>query len=104
MFYIYRFYFDFSASFVGLGMIVPHVVNFGLLFGAITSWGLLYPFLQSKRGQWYHTDSPTSLNGMNGYKVHLNNGAYLLYHFCFASQMQMMSTTQLCANRINHFL
>jgi hypothetical protein len=86
-------------------MIVPHVVNFGLLFGAITSWGLLYPFLQSKRGQWYHTDSPTSLNGMNGYKVHLNNGyAYLLYHSCFASQMQMMSTMQLCANRINHFL
>lgn len=84
-FYTYRFYFDFSASFVGLGMIVPHVVNFGLLFGAITSWGLLYPFLQSKRGQWYHTDSRTSLSGMNGYKVYLNDGyAYLLYIlFCF---------------------
>ncbi|WVZ97323.1 hypothetical protein U9M48_042871, partial [Paspalum notatum var. saurae] len=63
-----RFFFDFSASFLGLGMIVPHVVNFGLLFGAIISWGLLYPFLTSKRGQWYQTDSSTSLNGLNGYK------------------------------------
>ncbi|PAN20655.1 hypothetical protein PAHAL_3G351200 [Panicum hallii] len=64
-----RFFFDFSPSFVGLGMIVPHVVNFGLLFGAITSWGILFPFLDSKRGQWYHTDSTTSLNGANGYKI-----------------------------------
>lgn len=32
-FYTYRFYFDFSASFVGLGMIVPHVVNLGCFLG-----------------------------------------------------------------------
>ncbi|RLM99290.1 putative metal-nicotianamine transporter YSL3 [Panicum miliaceum] len=67
--YVAKFFFDFSPSFVGLGMIVPHVVNFGLLFGAITSWGILFPFLDSKRGQWYHTDSTTSLNGANGYKI-----------------------------------
>ena len=71
IFYTYRFFFDFSPSFVGLGMIVPHVVNFGLLFGAITSWGILFPFLDSKRGQWYHTDSTSSLNGADGYKVHM---------------------------------
>lgn len=73
MFYIYRFYFDFSASWVGLGMIVPHVVNFGLLFGGCISGGIIYPFLQSKKGQWYHTENPSSLNGINGYKVSLNN-------------------------------
>ncbi|CAL5094045.1 unnamed protein product [Urochloa decumbens] len=67
--YKHRFFFDFSPSFVGLGMIVPHVVNFGLLFGAITSWGLLFPFLDSKRGQWYYTESNTSLSGANGYKI-----------------------------------
>jgi hypothetical protein len=50
-------------------MICPHIVNFGLFFGAIISWGFLYPFLETKRGQWYQTDSPTSLNGQNGYKV-----------------------------------
>ncbi|AQK93311.1 putative metal-nicotianamine transporter YSL7 [Zea mays] len=64
-----RFYFDFSASWVGLGMIVPHVVNFGLLFGGCISGGIIYPFLQSKKGQWYHTENPSSLNGINGYKV-----------------------------------
>ncbi|RLN28086.1 putative metal-nicotianamine transporter YSL3 [Panicum miliaceum] len=66
------FFFDFSPSFVGLGMIVPHVVNFGLLFGAITSWGILFPFFGSK---WYHTDSTTSSNGANRYK-----GLILLSH------------------------
>ncbi|XP_004962522.1 probable metal-nicotianamine transporter YSL3 [Setaria italica] len=63
-----RFSFDFSASFVGLGMIVPHVVNFGLLFGGIISGGIIYPYLESKRGQWYFTENPSTLNGINGYK------------------------------------
>jgi len=73
VFYIYRFYFDFSASWVGLGMIVPRVVNFGLLFGGFISGGIIYPYLQSKRGQWYYTENRSSLNGINGYKVPLNN-------------------------------
>ncbi|KAL6619509.1 hypothetical protein ACP70R_034648 [Stipagrostis hirtigluma subsp. patula] len=64
-----RFFFDFSATYVGLGLIIPYIISFGLLFGAIISWGVLYPFLESKKGQWYLTDSPTSLNGLNGYKV-----------------------------------
>ncbi|XP_039841057.1 probable metal-nicotianamine transporter YSL3 [Panicum virgatum] len=64
-----RFFFDFSTSFLGVGMIVPHVVNFGLLFGAIISGAILYPYLESKRGQWYITDSPSTLNGVNGYKI-----------------------------------
>uniref|UniRef100_A0A0D9ZW96 Uncharacterized protein n=1 Tax=Oryza glumipatula TaxID=40148 RepID=A0A0D9ZW96_9ORYZ len=68
--YVAKFYFDFSATYIGLGMICPHIVNFGLFFGAIISWGFLYPFLETKRGQWYQTDSPTSLNGQNGYKKH----------------------------------
>ncbi|XBI85029.1 hypothetical protein VPH35_093231 [Triticum aestivum] len=67
--YKHRFKFDFSPTFVGVGMICPHVVNFALLFGGIISWGLLYPFLESKHGQWYHTDNASSLTGMNGYKV-----------------------------------
>uniref|UniRef100_A0A0E0HBH6 Uncharacterized protein n=1 Tax=Oryza nivara TaxID=4536 RepID=A0A0E0HBH6_ORYNI len=70
--YKHRFYFDFSATYIGLGMICPHIVNFGLFFGAIISWGFLYPFLETKRGQWYQTDSPTSLNGQNGYKVFIS--------------------------------
>uniref|UniRef100_A0A0D9WED8 Uncharacterized protein n=1 Tax=Leersia perrieri TaxID=77586 RepID=A0A0D9WED8_9ORYZ len=70
--YIAKFNFDFSATYIGLGMICPHIVNFGLLFGAIISWGFLYPFLETKRGQWYQTDSHTSLTGLNGYKVFIS--------------------------------
>ncbi|TVU18555.1 hypothetical protein EJB05_34661 [Eragrostis curvula] len=69
--YQQRFYFDFSALFVGLGMICPYIVNFALLFGAIISWGFLYPYIESKQGDWYHEKSPTSINGSNGYKVFL---------------------------------
>jgi hypothetical protein len=60
-------------------MIVPHVVNFGLLFGAIISGAILYPYLESKRGQWYITDSPSTLNGVNGYKVHMTNAYVILF-------------------------
>ncbi|KAF8659495.1 hypothetical protein HU200_058437 [Digitaria exilis] len=67
--YKHRFYFDFSASLVGLAMIIPHVVNFGLLFGGILSGLIIFPFLETKRGQWYTTESPSTLNGINGYKV-----------------------------------
>jgi hypothetical protein len=56
-------------------MIVPHVVNFGLLFGGIISGGIIYPYLESKRGQWYFTESTSTLNGINGYKVP-NSNAY----------------------------
>ncbi|KAL5203431.1 hypothetical protein ABZP36_014383 [Zizania latifolia] len=66
-----RFYFDFSATYIGLGMICPQLVNFSLLFGSIISWGFLYPYLESKKGQWYQTDSPSSMDGSNGYKVFL---------------------------------
>ena len=50
-------------------MICPPMVNITLLAGGITSWGFLFPFLETKSGQWYHTSSPTSLVGSNGYKV-----------------------------------
>jgi uncharacterized oligopeptide transporter (OPT) family protein len=66
---VYRFKFDFSPTFLGVGMICPHVINLALLFGGIVSWGLVYPFLETKHGEWYHTESPSSLQGMNGYKV-----------------------------------
>ncbi|KAJ1256323.1 hypothetical protein BS78_K046900 [Paspalum vaginatum] len=64
-----RFYFDFSASLVGVGMICPPVVNLSLLLGAIVSSGILSPVLQSKQGTWYTDPSPSSLRGINGYKV-----------------------------------
>ncbi|KAF8643729.1 hypothetical protein HU200_066795 [Digitaria exilis] len=64
-----RFYFDFSASLVGVGIICPYVVNLSLLLGAVLSSGILWPLLQAKQGTWYTDPSPTSLRGLNGYKV-----------------------------------
>ncbi|XP_035817545.1 probable metal-nicotianamine transporter YSL1 isoform X1 [Zea mays] len=65
-----RFYFDFSPSLVGIGMICPPMVNFSLLLGAVVSSAILWPILQGKRGEWYDADaSPSSLRGLNGYKV-----------------------------------
>ncbi|XP_062188710.1 probable metal-nicotianamine transporter YSL1 [Phragmites australis] len=64
-----RFYFDFSPSLVGVGMICPYLVNFSLLFGAVVSSGIIWPVLQGKQGKWFTDPSPTSFRGINGYKV-----------------------------------
>jgi len=64
-----RFYFDFSLSLVGIGIICPCIVNFSLLFGAVVSSGILWPILQAKQGTWYTDPAPSSLRGLNGYKV-----------------------------------
>ncbi|EAY73213.1 hypothetical protein OsI_01084 [Oryza sativa Indica Group] len=64
-----KFYFDFSASLVGVGMICPHLINFSMLLGSISSSGFIWPALQAKQGEWYTDPSPTSFKGINGYKV-----------------------------------
>ncbi|XP_051183380.1 probable metal-nicotianamine transporter YSL3 [Lolium perenne] len=79
-----RFFFDFSATFIGVGMICPLMVNITFLVGGIVSWGLLFPFLETKSGQWYHTPSPSSLAGINGYKVFISVALILtdgIYNF-----------------------
>lgn len=49
----YRFYFDFSATYVGVGMICPYIVNVSLLLGGIISWGVMWPLISTKKGSWY---------------------------------------------------
>ncbi|KAF5939552.1 hypothetical protein HYC85_023811 [Camellia sinensis] len=67
-----RFYFDFSATYVGVGMICPYMVNISLLIGAIISWGIMWPQIEKKRGHWYSADLPSSsLHGIQGYRVFL---------------------------------
>ncbi|PWA69348.1 YELLOW STRIPE like 6 [Artemisia annua] len=64
------FYFDFSATYVGCGLICPHIVNCSVLFGAILSWGLLWPFITTRAGNWYPPDlGPNDFKGLYGYKV-----------------------------------
>ena len=67
---IRRFYFDFSTTYVGVGMICPHIINVSLLVGGILSWGLMWPLIGDRKGDWYPADlSSDSFSGLQGYKV-----------------------------------
>lgn len=66
----FRFYFDFSATYVGVGMICPYIVNISLLAGSVLSWGIMWPLIGAKKGDWYSDKlSASSLHGLQGYKV-----------------------------------
>ncbi|XP_050383922.1 probable metal-nicotianamine transporter YSL6 isoform X2 [Argentina anserina] len=64
------FYFDFSPTYVGCGLICPHIVNCSVLLGAIISWGFLWPLISQHAGHWYPADLGTNdFKGLYGYKV-----------------------------------
>lgn len=64
------FFFDFSPTYVGCGLICPHIVNCSVLLGAIISWGFLWPFISQHAGVWYPADlSSNDFKGLYGYKV-----------------------------------
>lgn len=51
-------------------MICPYIVNISLLVGGILSWGLMWPLIEARKGDWYPADlKPTSLHGLQGYRV-----------------------------------
>lgn len=51
-------------------MICPYIVNFSVLFGAVISWGLLWPLIQNQAGNWYAKGLDSySFAGINGYRV-----------------------------------
>ncbi|KAF5195699.1 Metal-nicotianamine transporter ysl3 [Thalictrum thalictroides] len=80
-----RFYFDFSATYVGVGMICPYIINISLLVGAILSWGLMWPLIDARKGDWFPADvSSSSLHGLQGYRVFIAIAMILgdgLYNF-----------------------
>lgn len=68
--YQQKFYFDFSATYVGVGMICPYIVNISLLVGAVLSWGIMWPLIAARKGHWYDKDlKESSFHGLQGYKV-----------------------------------
>jgi len=65
-----RFFFDFSATYVGVGMICPYLVNASVLLGGVVSWGIMWPLIEQKKGDWYPANlKPSSLRGIVGYRV-----------------------------------
>ncbi|PON60933.1 Oligopeptide transporter [Parasponia andersonii] len=88
--YAQRFYFDFSLTYVGVGLICPYMVNISLLIGAVMSWGIMWPLIETKKGIWYSADlSPSSLHGIQGYRVFiaiammLGDGLFHVFYMLF---------------------
>ncbi|KAL1547391.1 putative metal-nicotianamine transporter ysl6 [Salvia divinorum] len=90
------FYFDFSPTYVGCGLICPHLVNCSVLLGAIISWGFLWPFVSSKAGDWYPAGlGSNDFKGLYGYKVFvaisliLGDGIYNLIKIIYVTIKEM---------------
>ncbi|KAG2652537.1 hypothetical protein PVAP13_1NG360100 [Panicum virgatum] len=82
--YKHRFFFDFSPTYVGVGMICPYIVNVSVLLGGILSWGVMWPLI-AKKGSWYPADAgDSSLHGLQAYRVFISIALILgdgLYNF-----------------------
>ncbi|XP_044420090.1 probable metal-nicotianamine transporter YSL14 [Triticum aestivum] len=80
-----RFYFDFSPTYIGVGMICPHIVNVSVMLGGIISWGIMWPLIGKKKGSWYLASLPeSSLHGLQAYRVFISIALILgdgLYNF-----------------------
>ncbi|KAJ1277530.1 hypothetical protein BS78_04G011600 [Paspalum vaginatum] len=64
------FFFNFSATYTGVGMICPTLINISMLVGSIISSVFLFPYLESKKGVWYNASyNENSVMGTYGYKV-----------------------------------
>ncbi|XP_057993568.1 metal-nicotianamine transporter YSL1 isoform X2 [Hevea brasiliensis] len=80
------FFFDFSATFVGAGMIVSHLVNLSLLLGAVLSYGIMWPLINKLKGDWFpaNLEGEADMKGLYGYKVFISVALILgdgLYNF-----------------------
>ncbi|XP_020581878.1 probable metal-nicotianamine transporter YSL6 [Phalaenopsis equestris] len=92
------FYFDFSATYVGCGLICPHIVNCSVLLGAIISWGFLWPFISKRAGDWYPDNLESNdFKGLYGYKVFiaisliLGDGLYNLVKIVYITIKEMLN-------------
>ena len=44
---------DFELIYIGAGFITPLAVNISMMIGAILSWGIAWPLLENREGDWY---------------------------------------------------
>ncbi|KAM1563961.1 hypothetical protein ACFX13_039188 [Malus domestica] len=79
------FYFDFSMTFVGAGMICSHLVNLSLLLGSVLSFGVMWPLIGRLKGQWFSESlDEYDMKSLYGYKVFLSVSLILgdgMYNF-----------------------
>ncbi|GKV04012.1 hypothetical protein SLEP1_g16230 [Rubroshorea leprosula] len=79
------FFFDFNMTYIGAGMICSHLVNLSLLFGAVLSYGLMWPLIGRLKGDWFPENlQESSMKGLYGYKAFVSVALILgdgLYNF-----------------------
>ncbi|KAE8807690.1 putative metal-nicotianamine transporter YSL6 [Hordeum vulgare] len=92
------FYFDFSPTYIGCGLMCPHIVNCSALIGAIISWGFLWPYISTKAGEWYPSElGSNDFKGLYGYKVFvsisliLGDGIYNLVKIIYSTIKETMN-------------
>ncbi|KMZ58473.1 Yellow stripe 1A transporter [Zostera marina] len=95
----HTFFFDFSMTYVGAGMICSHIVNLSLIIGALVSWGLMWPLLRNLKGEWYPADlEENSMKSLQGYQVFiaialiLGDGLYNMVKILFFTTRTMLLT------------
>ncbi|KAK9145736.1 hypothetical protein Sjap_005639 [Stephania japonica] len=95
------FYFNFSMTYVGAGMICPHLVNLSLLLGAVLSWGIMWPLIHGLKGHWYSAALPeSSMKSLQGYKVFiaialiLGDGMYNFLKVIASTTMAILSRSR----------
>ncbi|XP_030458335.2 probable metal-nicotianamine transporter YSL7 [Syzygium oleosum] len=67
------FHFSFHSSYIGVGMMCPFAITYSQLLGAILSWGILWPYIDTKKGDWYPADATARrLGGRLAYRVFLS--------------------------------
>nr|CAB3448566.1 unnamed protein product [Digitaria exilis] len=64
------FYFNFSPTYIGVGMICPKFVSVSMLVGSILSSAVMLPYIEYKKRVWYNSSyKESSMMGSNGYRV-----------------------------------
>lgn len=63
-------------------MICPYLINVSLLLGAILSWGLMWPHIEAKKGDWYDASLVKTMHGLQGYQVFLVELSLLKKNHC----------------------
>ncbi|OWM72204.1 metal-nicotianamine transporter YSL1-like [Punica granatum] len=97
------FYFDFSMTYVGAGMICSHLVNLSLLLGSVVSYGIMWPLINRLRGDWFPDSlEESNMRSLYGYKAFISVALILgdgLYNFTKILIVTLMNVHSRVKNR-----
>jgi len=99
--YDWTWYFNFEQNYIGVGMLCPFIVDYSVLFGAVISWGIMWPLISKKEGIWYPAGLPSSsFEGLYAYKtftaiaLFIGDGIYILLKLLALSYMNRRIQSQ----------